>query len=101
MADFVTLAKTGDIPDGQGRVFEANGRQIAVFHLKGEYYALDNICAHRGGPLGEGSLSATAVTCPWHGWTYDVTTGECTFNPNIRIQTFPVRVEGENLQVAL
>lgn len=101
MAEFVTVAKTRDIPPGEGRVYQAGGREIAVFHVDGEYFAIDNTCIHRGGPLGEGELQGKTVTCPWHGWSYDVSTGLCTFNPAAKVDRFEIRVEGEDIQVAL
>jgi len=101
MAEFVTVAKTGEIPAGEGRVVEAGGRQIALFNVDGEFHALDNTCLHRGGPLGEGELAGKVVTCPWHGWTYDVSTGEVTFNPTVRVEKLQVRVEGDSVQVAI
>ena len=65
MADFVKVASTGDIPEGEGRCFEVNDQQVAVFNVDGTFYALDNVCPHQGGPLGEGELDGNMVTCPW------------------------------------
>ena len=68
MSDFISVAKTTDVPAGEGRVFEVDGVPVAVFNIDGTFHALDNTCLHRGGPLGEGICNATTVTCPWHGW---------------------------------
>ena len=99
MSDFVSVAKTTDVPAGEGRVVEVDGVPVAVFNIDGTFHALDNTCLHQGGPLGDGICNATTVTCPWHGWQYDVTSGECISAPGEKVDTYEVRVEGDNLQV--
>lgn len=101
MATLTKVAKKSEIAPGTGKVVEVGGKTVAVFNCEGTFYAIDNTCKHRGGPLGEGSLSSTTVTCPWHGWEYDVTTGECTADRSIKVQTFDVKVEGDDLLVSL
>ena len=101
MERFVRVASTSEIQPGQGKVVEVDGRYVALFNTGGTYYAIDNTCLHRGGPLAEGSLEGKVVTCPWHGWSYDVTTGANTVNPNICVRTYPVKVEGTDLHVAV
>ncbi len=101
MAVLTKVAKTVDIPPGTGKVIEVGGKTIAVFNCEGTFYAMDNTCKHRGGPLGEGSLTGTTVTCPWHGWEYEVTSGECSMDAAIKVQTFDVKVEGDDLLVAI
>ena len=101
MAELVKVAKTSEIPAGGGKVIEAGGKTLAVFNCDGTFYATDNTCVHRGGPLGEGSLSGTTVTCPWHGWEYDVTTGVSKMNPSAKVQKFDVKVEGEDIFVSV
>lgn len=75
------IARVSDIPEGRGITVLAEGLEIAVFKVNGEIFALDNACPHMGGPLGEGEISqedsAYVVTCPWHGWEFDVRTGVC------------------------
>src|SRR5437762_6073833 len=71
----VKVASVGEVETGQGRVVEANGKTLALFNVDGVFYAMDNACAHRGGPLGEGDLDGTIVTCPWHAWRWDVRSG--------------------------
>jgi nitrite reductase/ring-hydroxylating ferredoxin subunit len=99
MGSFVRVAAVTDLQPGQGKVVEAGGLQIALFNCDGTFYAIDNTCLHRGGPLGEGMLEGTMVTCPWHAWTYDVTTGINSINPNVRVKTYPVKVEGSDVHV--
>ena len=101
MATLTKVATVGDIPTGTGKVVEAGGKTLAVFNCDGAFYAIDNTCAHRGGPLGEGTLSGTAVTCPWHGWEYDVTSGACTMDGSITLAQYDVKVEGQDVLVSL
>ena len=101
MADFISVAKTTDIPEGEGRVVDAGGTPVALFNVDGSFHALDNTCIHRGGPLGDGICEATTVTCPWHGWQYDVTSGECTSSPGESVDRYEVRVAGDDVQVKL
>ena len=101
MAGFTKVAKISEIPAGSGKVIEVGGNVLALFHCGGQVYAIDNTCRHQGGPLGEGTVAGTSVTCPWHGWEYDVKTGACRLDPSIADQTFPVKVEGEDILIAL
>ena len=87
------VAAVAELGDGQARVVEANGKSVAVFNVAGRYYAVDNLCPHRGGPLGEGDVEGTIVVCPWHGWRWDVTTGSNANNPAVKVGCYPVTVE--------
>jgi 3-phenylpropionate/trans-cinnamate dioxygenase ferredoxin component len=98
---WVTVAATGDVAPGSGKVVEAPGRLLALFNVDGAFYALDNTCLHRGGPVGEGDLEGTVVTCPWHGFQYDVTTGRNVFDPDVGLESFPVRVTDGEVQVEI
>ncbi len=87
-----------ELPPGERRLVEIDGRSIGVFNVDGEYYALTNVCPHQRAPLCAGTLTGTTratsvddiewerdgrvLTCPWHGWEFDVTTGETVFNPH-------------------
>ena len=97
---YVRVASADQVPPGTGTVVEANGRTLALFNVDGTFYALDNTCLHRGGPVGEGDLDGTIVTCPWHGFQYDVTTGRNVFDPEVGLQSFPVRVADGDVLVA-
>jgi len=101
MEEFVSVGKTEDVMSGSGFVAEVNGQSVAVFNVEGSYYAIDNTCLHRGGPLGEGELEGEVVTCPWHGWEYNVKTGACINNPSVCVKSYPVLVEGSELKVKL
>ncbi len=95
----VEVCKVADVKEGKGKTVKASGKQIAVFNAAGKFYAVDNTCLHRGGPLGEGALSGNTVTCGWHGWQYDVTTGACKTNPGAKVQSYKVKVDGDKLMV--
>ena len=101
MATFVKVAQVGEIPAGQGKCVEVEGKRIAIFNVDGSYHALDDVCPHQGGPLGEGELMGTTVTCPWHGWEYDVTTGINLFDTDVKQDSFEVKVEGSDILVAV
>ena len=101
MARFVKVAKVNEMPPGTAREFQADGRMIALFNVDGNFYAVDNTCLHRGGPLGEGTLEGEVVTCPWHGWQYNVKSGEAVFNEQIKVQCYEVKVEGDDICVGL
>jgi nitrite reductase/ring-hydroxylating ferredoxin subunit len=89
---WTAVARAEDVPRGTGRVVNADGRLIALFNCDGTYYAIDNQCPHRGGPLGKGALDGATVVCPWHGWSFDVTTGVNVDTGRIRVSCFPVSV---------
>ena len=99
--EFVTVARVGDIASGHGRQFTVNDRMIALFNLDGAFHAIDNICLHRGGPLAEGTVARGLVTCPWHGWQYDVTTGTMVQDPRVGVTKHETRVVGDEIQVRL
>jgi len=97
----VSVGKVGDVAVGAGRVVDAGGQTLALFNVRGTYYAIDNSCVHRGGPLAEGDLDGSVVACPWHGWRWDVTTGSNANNPAIRATCFPVTVEQGEIFIEL
>ncbi len=102
MPEFVTVAKLGSIPVGQGDTFSVGDRLVAVFNLGGEYFAIDDLCPHMGASLGAGQLDDTGkVTCPWHAWRFDVCDGTWCDNPRLKIDAFEVRVLGDEIQVAV
>lgn len=99
----VQVATIGEIAPGECRVVEIEGhRPLALFNVEGTFYALDNECLHSGGPLGRGSLDGCVVTCPWHQWKFDVTTGELVgIHKDRCVRTFEVRLEGDAVLVNL
>ncbi len=101
MAQWHKLVTVEAVPHGSARELTAGGRVVALFNVDGVFYALDGICPHAGGPLGEGALSGCVVTCPWHGWQFDVTTGQHALNPRIEQVRIPVKIEGNDVWVEL
>jgi 3-phenylpropionate/trans-cinnamate dioxygenase ferredoxin component len=103
MSEFIKVANTSDLPPGRAIVVEVGGRTIALFSVSGGIYALDNTCMHRGGPLGEGFVDRANLTvqCPWHGWIYSLQTGASPIDSMARVETFDVKVEGEEVMIAL
>jgi nitrite reductase/ring-hydroxylating ferredoxin subunit len=101
MSRRVQVAQVADIPAGEGCVVDAEGKTLALFNVDGAFYALDNTCSHRGGPLGEGELEGTVVVCPWHAWRWDVKTGANVNNPTVKMACFPVSLDGGSVYVEL
>lgn len=101
MSEWVRIAAVAEIPPGEGRELTAAGRVIALYHVEGAFYALDGICPHAGGPLGEGQLNGRIVTCPWHGWQFDVASGQHCLTAQLKHTQFAVEVRGEDLYVEL
>ncbi len=99
MDAFVPVAKISEVPPGSSKVVVVQGHPVALFNVDGTFYALSNVCLHRGGPIGEGTLDDGTVTCPLHGWEYDVRTGKNVANPMARLKTYSVRVEGDDILV--
>jgi nitrite reductase/ring-hydroxylating ferredoxin subunit len=97
----IKVAQVDDVAPGEGKIVQADGEQIALFNVGGTFYAIHNTCLHRGGPLGEGELDETTVTCPWHGWQYDVATGANVRNSAVKVASFSVKVEGPDVLVEL
>lgn len=99
MSKMVKVALRSEIPSDTGKQIEIEGREIALFKVDGKIFALSHICPHQGGPLAEGGVEGGVVTCPWHGWQFDVRTGVCTFNDSIKQETFKVEEKGEDIYV--
>lgn len=102
MSEFVTVAKVGAILAGQGGTFAIGDKLVAVFNRDGTYYAIDDLCPHMGASLGAGQLDEEgAVTCPWHAWRFDIRDGTWRDNPRLKIPSYPVRIQGDEIQVQL
>ncbi len=93
MTRWYDVGPVSDFPRDQARECVAGDIVVAVVHTSDGIYAMDGICPHQGGPLGQGQLCGKVLTCPWHGWQYDITTGAHSINPGIGHPTFPAKVE--------
>jgi nitrite reductase/ring-hydroxylating ferredoxin subunit len=96
---FVYAAKARDIAPGQIREIQLDRITIALANVGGQFHALSNTCLHRGGPLGQGSLQGNLVTCPWHGWAFDVTSGKVSGSPSAGVDHYPVELRGGDVYV--
>jgi nitrite reductase/ring-hydroxylating ferredoxin subunit len=102
MTKFKRVANVTSISSGKAAVFDVDGKKIAVYNVAGVFYAVDNACSHRGGPLGEGSLHGTTITCPWHGAQFDVTSGQVLGLPaSADITSYATKVEEGGVWVAI
>ena len=97
---FVTACGKVEIPAGSAKLVEVGGKQIALFNLGGEVYALDNACTHVGGPLSQGTIDGEEIVCPLHGARFKIKDGSVTCPPAAAdVVRYNVRVEGEDVQV--
>jgi nitrite reductase (NADH) small subunit len=101
VGQLVAVARAEDIPPGTARMVTAGELELALYHVEGSFHATQAHCLHLGGPLGEGVLEGCVITCPWHGWQYDVRTGENEFDRAIVLETFEVVVEDGDVKVAI
>jgi len=100
MAKLLKIAEAKDVPPGQAAAFTIEGQQIALFNVEGTYYAIGDTCTHRGGPLSEGDVQGTKVTCPWHGAQFDLQTGTVLGPPAQKgVPSYKVVVEGDDIKV--
>ena len=97
----VRVASVEDVPEGKGIVVDVGEKRLAVFQDRGEFFALDETCPHRGGPLHEGVIRDGVVACPWHLWQFDLRNGVSPVNPLSKVQTYKTRIEGDDVLVDL
>ena len=101
MPSWNRVAHVDQVPPGTGLEATIEDRIVAIYNVDGEFHAMDGICAHAGGPVATGTLTGCIVTCPWHGWQYDVTTGIHCLNDQICQERFAVKVEDDEIFVEL
>lgn len=100
MSDWHSAGKLNDLKSTNSKYLELGGKEVALFQIQGKFFATDNFCPHRGGPLFRGRLEpGPSVRCPLHGWNFDIESGACLNMPNAKISTFPVEVRGEEVFV--
>ncbi len=102
MPQFVKIATRFDLPGpDEAKEFTVGDKVICIANINGAYAAVDNVCIHRGGPLGQGIVMDGKLICPWHGWQYDVTTGVPEQNPELKVAVYRFKVEGDDVFVEL
>ena len=101
MDDFIEVAHSSELPTGSKKSVVVNGRKLLVCHTDKGWFAADNSCPHRGGPLSEGDLIGDSIVCPWHVWTFDLQSGCNDINPEFRLRTHEIRIDDESVLVKL
>lgn len=97
MTELLKAAKVGEVPRGGAKVVESGGRMIALFNVDGDYFAIDDACPHHGASLGCGTLEGEIVTCPWHGWKFNVKTGQMPMAGGV--DSYPVSTDGDSIWI--
>jgi nitrite reductase/ring-hydroxylating ferredoxin subunit len=97
----VRAAAVADVPEGAVVAVEVGGKPLVLCHYEGQFHALDGLCPHRNGPLGQGAFAGGRIVCPWHAWEFDCVTGEYDFNPAIRLERYRVTSQGGEIFVDL
>jgi nitrite reductase (NADH) small subunit len=101
MSEFAPAVAVADLPPGRGAEVQVGGQAVALFNVGGTFHALAGHCPHRGGPLGEGFVDGSRVSCPWHDYTFDVTTGENVVGADLKVERYEVKVEDGTVFVKL
>ena len=102
MAAFTKLAKKSELPPpGEAREFTVGEKVVCIANVSGTISAMDNVCLHRGGPLGQGVIEGDKVVCPWHGWQWDPKTGQAAHNAASKVAVYPIKVEGDDVLIEI
>ena len=102
MPNFTKLTTEPELPpNNQAKEFPCGDKVICVANVDGTISVMDNVCLHRGGPLGEGTVEGGKVVCPWHGWQWDPKTGEATHNANVKIAIYPMKIENGDVIIEI
>ena len=102
MKDFLTVGRVDDFEPGRGCMVLVAGRHIALFRMEDGFFAIDNLCLHQAGPLCEGEIDQRGVvTCPWHGWSYEIRTGTLVQDPRVGVSRHNTRIVGDEVQIQL
>jgi nitrite reductase (NADH) small subunit len=102
MSSFRKIATQSELPaEGEAKEFPSGEKVICIANVDGTFSAMDNVCLHRGGPLGQGSVDDGKVVCPWHGWQWDPKTGQAGHNPNTKVAVYPLKIENGDVLVEI
>ena len=97
---YTRIASESELPGpGEAKEFEIARKTICVANINGTITAIDNICLHMGGPLGQGYVDGAKIVCPWHGWEYDAKTGQLFDDPKSKLDVYPIKVENGEVLV--
>jgi nitrite reductase (NADH) small subunit len=102
MADIVKLTTQSDLPaTNEAKEFSCGNKEICIANVNGSYSAMDNVCLHQGGPLGQGVIENGKVVCPWHGWEWDPQTGEAAHNAKAKVTVYPLKIENGDVLIEI
>lgn len=102
MSSFVKIASQSELPAAnEAKEFKCGDKEICVANVDGTYSAMDNNCLHRGGPLGEGIIANGKLICPWHAWAWDPQTGQSTHDRNVKLATYPLKIENGDVMIEM
>lgn len=100
--NIVRLGSESELPlTDEAKEFPCGDKTICVANVNGEFTAMDNVCLHRGGPLGQGMIEGNKVVCPWHGWEWNAKTGEATQNPSMKVAVYPLKIESGDVMIEI
>ena len=100
MPDYVKLTAKSDLPaENEAKEFTLGDKIICVANVNGTISAMDNVCLHRGGPLGQGVIEGDKLVCPWHGWQWNPQTGQAVHNPAAKVAVYPLKIENEDVMI--
>jgi nitrite reductase (NADH) small subunit len=102
VGEFISLSKQSELPAAnEAREFPCGDKTICIANVNGAFSAMDNVCLHRGGPLGQGMIEGGKVVCPWHGWAYDPKTGAADQNPNAKVAVYPLKIDSGDVLIEI
>ena len=102
MGELVKIGTLAEMPqDGEAKEFECGGKTVCVARVNGALSAMDNVCVHRGGPLGQGVVMDGKIVCPWHGWEFDPKTGKALMGKDMGVEVYGLKIEGEDVLLEL
>jgi nitrite reductase (NADH) small subunit len=102
MPNFTKLTIESDLPPtDEAKEFPCGEKTICIANVNGEFSALDNVCPHRGGPLGQGMIEVGKVVCPWHAWAWDPNTGEAVQDPTVKVAVYTLKIEGGDVLIEI
>ncbi len=100
MSDYIKLTTKSELPPiNEAREFTIGDKMVCIANVNGQITAMDNVCLHRGGPIGQGVIDGGKVICPWHGWGWDPATGEAAHNRNAKVPVYPIKIEGDDVLI--
>jgi nitrite reductase (NADH) small subunit len=99
---FIKLTTESELPTADtAKEFPCGEKVVCVANVGGTITAMDNVCLHRGGPVGQGEIENGKVVCPWHGWQWDPKTGEATHNPSAKLAVYPLKIENGDVMIEI